>query len=100
MATRMKIGLAWALSCVLAGTLGWIGHWYLRPTPTADGSAYSVRHLRASGRGEVQVADDQHLLLVARQGNTEGTLRSVCAYSGEAAVFFTNHHENGEVKEE
>jgi len=38
-------------------------------------------------------------LLVAYQGNAEGTLRSVNAYSGDAAVFYTNHHENGEVKE-
>lgn len=100
MTTKTKVGLLWLLSCAVAGTLGWVGHACLRTAPIADGDALGISIARGARPKEFQLADaDRQLLLVVRQGVSVGTLQSLGAYHRGSSVFYTNHHEDGTVKE-
>jgi len=59
-----------------------------------------VYAVQLAERKEVHVTDaDGQMLLVAEPGTSASRFQSVTTYDGKSAVCYTNHHEDGTVKE-
>jgi hypothetical protein len=97
MSTRLKLGLAWALSCVIAGAAGWFGHSHLQRVQKTGDDADVVR-LPEYREAVVQDSNGK-LLLNVNTGAQPGILTGLNAYSKEKPVFYTRHFDDGGVKE-